>query len=119
MYRTIGGRRKSGIWGVVDGNKPATDDDWEEVKKGGDIPLILFLALDAYYLAMKKGFRNAYNSFVRKLHDGTLKADDIYSVKPVGSQSALQIEALKSYSVWGFYLVLMAMVLLAKQYVLQ
>lgn len=36
------------------------------------IPLILFMALDAYYLAMEKGFRNAYNSFIRRLHAGTL-----------------------------------------------
>tara|TARA_Y100000294_G_C8529053_1_gene326165 strand:- start:131 stop:433 length:303 start_codon:yes stop_codon:yes gene_type:complete len=31
------------------------------------IPTFLFLALDAYYLAMEKGFRNSYNSFVKKI----------------------------------------------------
>lgn len=82
------------------------------------IPSLLFLALDAYYLGMEKGFRNTYNSFVRKLHDGTLTSVDLFSVKPEGNPSRLQWEAIKSYSVWGFYVVLMAMVLLAKQYVL-
>ena len=48
------------------------------------IPTFLFLALDAYYLALEKGFRNAYDAFVSKVHDGTLTAADLYAVKPVG-----------------------------------
>lgn len=82
------------------------------------IPTFLFLGLDAYYLAMEKGFRNSYNSFVKKVHDGTLTADDLYSVCPQGGTSKLQWEACKSFSVWGFYLVLAIMVILAKIFVL-
>jgi len=82
------------------------------------IPILLFLALDAYYLAMEKGFRNSYNQFVRKLHQSELSSEDLYSVKPTGKPSALQIEALKSFSVWGFYLVLGLLVGIARWLVL-
>lgn len=82
------------------------------------IPNLLFLALDAYYLAMEKGFRNAYNAFVKKVHNGELEAEDLYSVQPIGGGSRLQLDALKSFSVWGFYVVLMLLVLLARTFVL-
>lgn len=83
------------------------------------IPTFLFLALDAYYLAMEKGFRNSYNSFVKKVHDGTLLAEDLYSVRSQGGTSKLQWEAFKSFSVWGFYIVLVIMIILAKNFVLK
>jgi len=82
------------------------------------IPTGLFLALDVYYLAMEKGFRNSYNAFVRKVHDGSLTAEDLFSVQPKGGRSALQWEAFQSFSVWGFYLVLGIMIVLAKRFVL-
>ncbi len=82
------------------------------------IPLFLFLALDAYYLAMEKGFRESYNSFVRKLHDGNLTPDDLYYVRPKGKLIILQAEAFKSFSIWGFYLVLIILVLMARFLVL-
>jgi hypothetical protein len=68
------------------------------------LPTVLFLALDAYYLALEKGFRNAYNQFVSKLRTGSLTEQDLYSVQPVGEQSKLQMEAVQSFSVWGFYI---------------
>lgn len=83
------------------------------------LPIILFAALDAYYLGMEKGFRNAYNQFVRKLHKGVITADDLFSVQPVGAPSKLQFEAFKSFSVWGFYLVLALLILVARIYVLK
>lgn len=82
------------------------------------IPAFLFLALDAYYLAMEKGFRNSYKAFVTKVHNGTLSPDDLYSVTPQGSQSALQWEALKSFSIWGFYIGLIVLILLARWVIL-
>jgi len=82
------------------------------------IPTLLFLALDTYYLALEKGFRNSYNSFVKKVHGGNLTPEDLYSVVPEGNQSALQIEALKSFSVWGFYVVLGLLIGLARWLVL-
>ena len=68
------------------------------------LPTIVFLALDAYYLALEKGFRNSYNQFVSKLRAGNLTEKDLYSVMPIGNMSKLQIEAAKSFSVWGFYI---------------
>lgn len=82
------------------------------------LPTLLFLSLDAYYLGMEKGFRNAYNDFVKKVHNGTLTTDDLFSVKPQGATSKLQQEAFKSFSVWGFYLMLVLLILIAHSYVL-
>lgn len=82
------------------------------------IPTFLFVALDAYYLAMEKGFRNAYNQFVKKVHDGTLQTEDLFLVRPEGGASKLQWEALKSFSVWGFYSVLAMLILIARSVIL-
>ena len=82
------------------------------------LPTILFLTLDAYYLALEKGFRNSYKSFVAKVHDGVLTPEDLYAVVPEGKTCKLQFEALKSYSVWGFYTVLVILILLARWIVL-
>lgn len=77
------------------------------------IPTVLFLALDAYYLGLEKGFRKSYELFVGKVHKGTLTASDLYSVAPKGSAFKLQLEALKSFSVWGFYGCLVLMIWVA------
>ena len=82
------------------------------------IPTFLFGALDAYYLAMEKGFRSAYNEFVQKIHDGSLTTEDLFSVRPKGKPSQLQLEALKSFSVWGFYSVLALLILFAESFIL-
>lgn len=68
------------------------------------LPTVVFMALDTYYLALEKGFRNSYNQFVSKLRGGSLTEKDLYSVMPVGNMSKLQVEAFKSFSVWGFYI---------------
>ena len=78
------------------------------------LPTVVFLALDAYYLALEKAFRNSYNDFIRKLHRNTLTQNDLYSVQPVGNLSKLQFEAIKSFSVWGFYLSLIVLIYIAK-----
>jgi hypothetical protein len=82
------------------------------------IPTVLFLALGAYYLALEKGFRNSYKCFVRKVHDGTLTPEDLYSVIPKGRAFVLQLEALRSFSVWGFYGALVLLILVARAIVL-
>ena len=78
------------------------------------LPTVVFLALDAYYLALEKAFRNCYNQFVSKLRADTLTEQDLYSVMPIGNMSQLQIEALKSFSVWGFYISLGALIAVTK-----
>jgi len=92
---------------VADKGKP--DYAWIAI-----FPTILFAALDAYYLALEKGFRNSYNTFVKKLHSGTLLPEDLYSVMPEGSHTRLQLQALRSFAVWGFYIPLMILVAIAR-----
>lgn len=82
------------------------------------MPTFLFMCLDTYYLALEKGFRASYNTFVKKLHEGTLLPEDLYSVIPEGNQSKHQWESLKSFSVWGFYIGLFILIALAKHIVL-
>ena len=83
------------------------------------IPTTLFLILDAYYLALEKGFRESYNNFVKKLHDGQLQSVDLYSVSPKGNILKHRLEALKSFSVWGFYLTLIFLILRARNIVIR
>lgn len=78
------------------------------------LPVIVFAALDAYYLALEKAFRNAYNNFISKLHNKSLTKEDLYSVTPKGDMSKLQWQSLKSFSVWGFYLSLAVLIFVTK-----
>lgn len=78
------------------------------------LPTSVFAALDAYYLALEKAFRNSYNSFIRKLHNRQITEKDLYSVTPEGNMSGLQFEAMKSFSVWGFYLSLCCLIWVTK-----
>ncbi|WP_278358070.1 hypothetical protein [Idiomarina abyssalis] len=82
------------------------------------VPIFLFLALDSYYLALEKAFRDSYNEFIGRLHSQMVGSEDLYSVVPRGNMTKHQIDALKSFSVWGFYVCLGVMVYLAKELVL-
>ena len=78
------------------------------------LPTLVFAALDAYYLALEKAFRNSYNDFISKLHSKSLTETDLYSVAPKGNLSDLQWESIKSFSVWGFYLSLAVLIFVTK-----
>ncbi len=82
------------------------------------IPTVLFLVLDAYYLGLEKGFRKSYNTFIDKLHERALTPADLYVVEPEGDQVPLTLAAFVSFSVWPFYLTLLVMIYLAKQFVI-
>jgi carbon starvation protein CstA len=82
------------------------------------IPNILFMALDTYYLALEKGFRETYNNFVCKLHRGEATFSDLYFVSPSGHQSKHQREALRSFSIWGFYVTLLLLIIIARSVVI-
>lgn len=73
-------------------------------------PIIAFAALDIYYLAMEKAFRNTYNNFVKKLHSGELTASDFDLTFAKEKTCYLQRKAINSFSIWGFYLMLIALV---------
>ncbi len=96
---------------VADKSKP--DYAWIAV-----IPTALFLMLDAYYLALEKGFRHSYNAFIDKLHRGVLQPSDLYAVAPSGPLLRQFIKSLVSFAVWPFYLTLFVMIYLAKTLVL-
>jgi hypothetical protein len=82
------------------------------------IPTILFCSLDAYYLVLEKRFRESYRLFIEKLHSGTLVAADLYFVSPSGDKVKASCDALRSYSVWGFYVALLVMIFLVKMIVI-
>ena len=77
------------------------------------IPALLFLVLDAYYLALERGFRNAYDAFVQTLHTGKLTPCDLYVVKPKEAIPKLFLQCLPSFSIWPFYLMVAGMTFLA------
>jgi len=78
------------------------------------IPTLLFLVLDSYYLALERGFRESYNSFIGKLHEGKVRAEDVYYIVPQGRPVRRLVGALLSFSVWPFYVTLIVMIWLAK-----
>ncbi|KUJ71664.1 hypothetical protein [Thiomicrospira sp. WB1] len=79
------------------------------------MPTIIFAFLDAYYLALEKGFRESYNNFISKVHQKNLTEDDLFSVRPAGSMSRHQMEALKSFSIWGFYFSMAFLIFITKE----
>ncbi|WKW13542.1 hypothetical protein Strain138_002866 [Pseudogemmatithrix spongiicola] len=81
-------------------------------------PVVVFLALDTYYLALEKGFRASYNAFVDRLHSSQAFPRDLYAVEPTGDASSLQKAAIRSFSVWGFYLSLAVLVWIAERVVI-
>ena len=82
------------------------------------IPIILFLFLDSYYLALEKGFRESYNEFIQKLHDGVINQEDLYAVLPKGNIYKMSFKSFLSFSVWPFYTTLMIMVFILKCFLL-
>lgn len=83
------------------------------------LPSLLFLALDAYYLGLEKGFRKSYNHFIDKLHNSKIATGDLYSVNPIGERHENEIEALFSFSIWGFYSGLIALIIITRFVVLE
>ena len=82
------------------------------------VPTLLFLILDAYYLALERAFRNSYNAFVAKLHSGELAPSDVYKVTPIGMGLPLAARCLGSVSIWLFYPPVVVTIVLAWQLVI-
>lgn len=80
----------------------------------GLLPIPVFAALDIYYLALEKSFRECYNRFVAKAGSGSLSAEDLYCMSLSKHTSAFRWESVLSYSVVGFYLPLVALVALVR-----
>lgn len=77
------------------------------------IPTILFLVLDAYYLALEKGFRSSYCTFIDKLHNAKLQPEDLYVISSKGNIFLLTLKSLGSFSIWPFYTTLGVMIFIA------
>lgn len=67
------------------------------------LPTALFFALDAYYLALERSFRGAYNKFVDKIHERQYVASDLYIVPPPKSLARGTFGAMIRFSVLPFY----------------
>ena len=74
------------------------------------LPAGMFLILDTYYLALERAFRDSYNAFVRKLHQGELQPAELYRIAPTGSIPRLFFACLKSFAIWPFYPALAIMI---------
>ena len=78
------------------------------------IPTLLFLFLDAYYLALERAFIASQNTFVDNLHKGELAPAAIYKVAPTRMGMRLVLRCLfGSVSILPFYLLVAATVLTA------
>lgn len=83
------------------------------------IPTLLFLFLDAYYLALERAFIASQNAFVDKLHRGELAPASVYKVAPTGMRLRLVLRCLfGSVSILPFYLPVAATVLVSWEWVL-
>ncbi len=79
------------------------------------VPTLLFLFLDSYYLALERSFIASQNAFVGKLHRGELEPSDLFRVAPTGMGWRLVGRCLLgSMSIWPFYLMVMATVVLTR-----
>ena len=79
------------------------------------VPAVLFLVLDTYYLALERAFRDSYDAFVCKLHNGKLASSDLYVVDPTGSVPKQFFAILanpRRFSIWSFYPTLVVMILI-------
>jgi hypothetical protein len=75
----------------------------------GLVPTVMFLFLDAYYLALEQGFRCSYRTFVDKLHCDEISLSDLYVMRPA---SVRMLVSLGSMAIWPFYTMLAAAILL-------
>lgn len=82
------------------------------------IPNFLFMILDTYYLVLEKGFRESYNDFINKYSKNRLDITDLYSVKPMGEKRCLICKSFFSFSIFGFYVGVLIMILIAKKLII-
>lgn len=77
------------------------------------IPTLVFLLLDTHYLSLERGFRRSYNDFIDKLHGNRIVPSDLYAVAPSGGGLKRYIGAMASFTIWPFYVMLLAMIIAA------
>ena len=82
------------------------------------VPTLLFLVLDTYYLALERAFIRSYTVFVGKLHRNELAPSDVYAMAPTGMGLPLVGRCMGSVSIWLFYPLVVATIILAWQLVI-
>ena len=75
------------------------------------IPVGALGFLDVYYLSLEQRFRNSYNEFVSKLHDGSLNQTEVFVIKARGGAVVHVWKSVRSTSVWVFYLAMVAVII--------
>ena len=80
---------------------------------------IVGMIMDTYYLAFERMYRKRYNNFVKKLNEGKLDNKEIYNMNPKNTDLkyevfAVMLEAVKSFSVIGFYVLFVGITILLK-----
>ena len=82
------------------------------------VPALLLLLLDSYYLAQERAFIRSQNAFVAKLHGNGLDPEDVYRVVPTGMGVLQVARCFGSVSIWLFYPLVVATVVLAWRFIL-
>lgn len=87
----------------------------------GIVPIALFWVLDAYYLALERSFRSAYNSFLKELHEGSATVDDVFMVNPSKHLKLLgeTVASMFSISILPFYAGLALMIEVARRIIIK
>jgi hypothetical protein len=67
------------------------------------IPILLFAALDIYYLSLEKRVRVRYESLASKVRTERLDLSDLFDVNPGPLKFRDTLSAAISISVWPFY----------------
>jgi len=81
----------------------------------GLLPTLILFVLDAFYLSLERDFREMYDQFVDSLAAGEIDASDLFKMKPPnGLLHRLKAtgKAFGSVSVWPFYLLVAAAMVL-------
>ena len=85
----------------------------------GFVIVVVGMIMDSYYLAFERMYRKKYNNFVKKLNDGQIDEREIYNMNPKNTDLkyeffAVMLEAVKSFSVIGFYILFICITILLK-----
>lgn len=85
----------------------------------GFIIALVGMVMDTYYLAFEKMYRKKYNNFVEKLNNGQIEDKNIFDMNPKNTDLkyevfAVMLEAVKSFSVLGFYVLFICITILLK-----
>ncbi len=67
------------------------------------VPAAIFWGLDAYYLALERGFRDSYSNFVRRFRSGKLSGDELFEIKADDAGRRHFLRSLFTMSTLPFY----------------